>query len=105
MPGTAGNAFRLTFPASTIYAESADSRREDNIWVFDTRFERTFSVTDRIRFRGFLDFFNITNSHSSETITRYDRRQLPAADRHPRALHVARGLPAALVIRGVEAGG
>ncbi len=70
VPGTAGNAFGLTFPGSTIYAESADSRREDNIWVFDTRFERTFSVTNRIRFRGFLDFFNITNSHASETINR-----------------------------------
>ncbi len=60
----------MTFPASTIYAEPADSRREDNIWVFDTRFERTFSVTNRVKFRGFLDFFNITNSHSSETIAR-----------------------------------
>ena len=66
LPASAG----ITFPASIIYAESADSRREDNIWVFDTRFERTFSVTNRIRFRGFLDFFNITNSHASETINR-----------------------------------
>lgn len=70
VPGSAGNAFGLTFPASTIYAESADARREPNIWVFDTRFERTFNVTNRIRFRGFVDFFNITNSHASETINR-----------------------------------
>jgi hypothetical protein len=70
VPGSAGNAFGLTFPASTIYAEPADSRREPNIWVFDTRLERTFSITDRIRFRGFVDFFNITNSHASETINR-----------------------------------
>ncbi len=70
VPGSAGNAFGLTFPASTIYAEGADARREDNIWVFDTRFERTFPVGNRIKIRGFLDFFNITNSHSSETITR-----------------------------------
>ena len=55
LPASAG----ITFPASTIYAESADSRREPNIWVFDTRFERTFNITDRVRFRGFLDFFNI----------------------------------------------
>ena len=60
----------ITFPASTIYAESADSRREPNIWVFDTRLERTFNITDRVRFRGFLDFFNMTNSYSSETINR-----------------------------------
>ncbi len=66
LPASAG----IFFPASTIYAEAADSRREDNIWVFDTRFERTFPVGGRIRVRGFLDFFNITNSHSSETIGR-----------------------------------
>ncbi len=70
VPGTAGNAFGLTFPASTIYAEAADFRREDNIWVFDTRLDRTFSITERVRVRGFLDFFNITNSHASETIGR-----------------------------------
>jgi hypothetical protein len=70
VPGTAGNAFGLTFPASTIYAEPADSRREQNIWVLDTRLDRTFSITDRVRVRGFLDFFNITNSHASETIGR-----------------------------------
>jgi len=60
----------ITFPASTIYAEAADSRREPNIWVFDTRFERTFTLTGRVRFRGFVDFFNMTNSYSSETINR-----------------------------------
>ena len=70
VPGTAGNAFGLTFPASTIYAEPADSRREDNIWVFDTRLDRSFSITSRIRVRAFVDFFNITNSHASETIGR-----------------------------------
>ena len=70
VPGTAGNAFGVLFPASTIYAESADSRREDNIWVLDTRVDRTFSITSRIRVRAFLDFFNITNSHASETISR-----------------------------------
>ena len=69
VPGSAAPA-GVTFPASTIYAESADSRREDNIWVFDTRFERTFPLGNRIKFRGFLDFFNISNSHSSETISR-----------------------------------
>jgi hypothetical protein len=70
VPGTAGNAFGLVFPASTIYTEPADSRRERNIWVFDTRLDRTFTITGRVRVRGFLDFFNITNSSSPETITR-----------------------------------
>lgn len=70
VPGTAGNAFGITFPASTICAEAADSRREDNIWVFDTRLERSFPVTNRVRIRGFVDFFNMTNSHASGTISR-----------------------------------
>ena len=65
-PASAG----ITFPAGTIYTESADSRREPNIWVFDTRLERTFTLTGRVRFRGFVDFFNISNSYSSETINR-----------------------------------
>jgi hypothetical protein len=70
VPGTAGNAFGLVFPASTIYTEPADSRREQNIWVFDTRVDRTFNITERVRVRGFLDFFNISNSSAPETITR-----------------------------------
>ncbi len=69
IPSSAGNAFGLTIPAITYYADAADDNRQDNIWVFDMRFDRTFNVTNRIRFRGFLDFFNITNSSASETIT------------------------------------
>ena len=65
LPASAG----ITFPASTIYAETADFRREDNIWVFDTRLDKTFGA-GRMRIRAFVDFFNITNSHSSETIGR-----------------------------------
>jgi Carboxypeptidase regulatory-like domain len=65
-PASAG----IFFPAGTLYTESADSRREPNIWVFDTRLERTFTLTGRVRFRGFVDFFNISNSYSSETINR-----------------------------------
>ena len=38
--------------------------------MFDVRAEKTVSVTDRARFRLFLDIFNITNSHASETISR-----------------------------------
>lgn len=70
IPASAGNAFGLTIPAITYYADAADANRQDNIWVFDMRFDRTFNITDRIRFRGFLDFFNMTNSSASETITR-----------------------------------
>ena len=66
----------LTFPAGVtatgtgIYLEPSNSNREDNIWVFDVRGEKTLAFTDRIRTRLFLDVFNITNSHASETISR-----------------------------------
>ena len=69
----------LTFPAgitasgvnnNRIYVEPANANREDNIWVFDVRAEKTVAFTDRIRTRLFLDLFNITNSHASETISR-----------------------------------
>ena len=70
VPASAATPFGLVLPASTYYAEDASARREDNIWVFDVRAEKTISFTDRIRARAFVDFFNITNSHSSEAITR-----------------------------------
>lgn len=70
VPASAGNTFGLIIPASTIYADAADANRQDNIWVFDTRLEKTVELTSRMRFRGFVDFFNISNSHASETITR-----------------------------------
>lgn len=38
--------------------------------MFDVRAEKTVSVTSRIRTRLFLDLFNSTNSHASETISR-----------------------------------
>jgi hypothetical protein len=54
------------------HRERGDRRcaREDNIWVFDVRAEKTVNFTDRLRTRLFLDLFNIANSHSSETISR-----------------------------------
>ena len=66
----------LTFPAGVtatgtgINVEPMNSNREDNITVFDVRAEKTVNFTDRIRTRLFLDVFNITNSHASETISR-----------------------------------
>jgi Carboxypeptidase regulatory-like domain len=54
-----------------IYADAPEDNREDNIWVFDVRAEKTVNLyRDRIRARLFLDLFNITNSHASETISR-----------------------------------
>lgn len=70
VPASAGNAFGLIIPSSTIYADLPDENREDNVWVVDTRLEKVLNLGSRVRLRGFLDFFNITNSHASETITR-----------------------------------
>ena len=52
------------------YAEPADANREDNIWVFDVRAEKTFNLGGRMRARVALDAFNLSNSHASETIGR-----------------------------------
>jgi hypothetical protein len=54
----------------TAFAEPMNANREDNIWVFDVRAEKTIDLVDRLRTRLFLDLFNITNSHASETISR-----------------------------------
>ena len=57
--------------AGTVaYVESMDANREDNIWVFDVRVEKTLAFGSRVRVKGFLDAFNLTNSHASETIGR-----------------------------------
>ncbi|MEO8680351.1 MAG: carboxypeptidase regulatory-like domain-containing protein [Vicinamibacterales bacterium] len=60
----------LFVTGTTFYVEPMDSNREDNIWVFDTRFEKTLSLAGSVRIRGMFDMFNITNSHASETISR-----------------------------------
>jgi hypothetical protein len=52
------------------YVEPADSNREDNVWVFDVRAEKTLDFGGNVKLRGFFDLFNITNSHASETISR-----------------------------------
>jgi hypothetical protein len=56
--------------ATLIYLEPVSANREDNIWVFDTRVEKTFKFVHNLQFRGFVDLFNMTNSHASETIGR-----------------------------------
>jgi hypothetical protein len=54
----------------TAYAEPSNANREDNVWVFDVRAEKSFNFGSRVRFRAFFDAFNLTNSHASETISR-----------------------------------
>ena len=54
---------------TTFYVEPMDANREDNIWVVDTRVEKSLTI-GRAKIRAALDLFNITNSHASETINR-----------------------------------
>jgi hypothetical protein len=56
--------------SGTAYAESMDANREDNIWVFDVRAEKSLNLGSRTRLRLYFDAFNLTNSHASETISR-----------------------------------
>ena len=56
--------------STTIFVEPSNSNREDNIFVFDTRIEKSFKFAHSLQFRGFLDLFNLTNSYASETIGR-----------------------------------
>jgi hypothetical protein len=60
----------ITGSGTTIYMEPMNANREDNIWVFDVRAEKSISFNSRYRTRVFFDVFNITNSHASETISR-----------------------------------
>jgi hypothetical protein len=69
VPSSAASAFGLIY-SGTIYADAADSHRQDNITVLDLRAEKTLDLIGRTRLRAFLDLFNITNSHASETIVR-----------------------------------
>ena len=76
--------------SGTHYVEPMDANREDNIWVFDVRAEKTFAAGDRVRVRTFFDLFNITNSHASETISRATGLgyQKPSAILAPRTARV-----------------
>jgi hypothetical protein len=77
----------ITSAGSTVgYVEPMNANREDNIWVFDVRAEKTVNLVDRLRTRLFLDLFNITNSHASETISRATGSgyQVPSAILAPR---------------------
>ena len=73
VPAGAATAFGAVYTsvnAFGIYADDASNNREDNIWVFDTRFEKTIDISTNVKLRGFLDLFNLTNSHAAETINR-----------------------------------
>jgi hypothetical protein len=56
--------------SGTAFVEPMNANREDNIWVFDIRAEKSLQLGTRVRARIALDAFNLTNSHASETIGR-----------------------------------
>ena len=56
--------------SGTAFAEPMNANREDNIWVFDVRAEKSLTLGGRVRARVALDAFNLSNSHASETIGR-----------------------------------
>ena len=56
--------------SNLAFAEPMDANREDDIWVFDVRTEKTITLAGRLRTRPFFDAFNITNSSASEIISR-----------------------------------
>jgi Carboxypeptidase regulatory-like domain len=60
----------LAVSGTTAYADHPSDNREDNILVFDVRVEKQFGLGPRLKVRGYMDFFNLTNSHASETIGR-----------------------------------
>jgi hypothetical protein len=76
--------------SGTHYVEPMNSNREDNIWVFDIRAEKTLNFGNRSRLRLFLDLFNLANSHASETISRATGLgyQKPSAILAPRTARV-----------------
>ncbi len=55
--------------SGTINAEPLDSRRHDNITVFDIRADRAFALAGTVRLRVMFDVFNITNTNAVETRT------------------------------------
>ena len=75
---------RRTAP-STMRAD--DANREDNIWVFDVRGEKTLTFTDRIRTRLFLD---VVQHHQQPRVGDHqprDRHGISETVRDPRPHH------------------
>jgi len=83
-------ALNLFFPGVTVFADAANANRVDKIWVYDLRFDRTFNLGNRIKFRGFVDIFNLTNSNASEVIAQVTgpRYQFPVNVLGPRTMRL-----------------
>jgi hypothetical protein len=70
----AGNNFARTFVATlnyanpTLLAEPLNSRRNDNINIFDLRVDRSFALGTG-RLSPFLDLYNLSNANPAQDIT------------------------------------
>jgi hypothetical protein len=69
VPAPPAGSGLFTSTAGAVLVEPLKTRRMDNINVLDVRAEKNFTFNSRIRLRGFVDFFNITNSNAGETIS------------------------------------
>ena len=47
--------------------EAPDAYREDNIWIFDTKFSKRFGLGAHRTARVFVDAFNLFNSNAAQT--------------------------------------
>jgi len=71
----AGQAFGRTILASMNYGsqriltEPISSRRQDNVWVLDGRFEKVVKLAGARSAGLFLDLYNLTNSNAATNIT------------------------------------
>ncbi len=94
---TAPAALGLTATSSgnggTAYAEPMDANREDNIWVFDVRAEKSFTFTSRMRLRAVLRRVQPDQQPRVGDDQPRDRAELPEAVGHSRPEHGARRLP------------
>jgi hypothetical protein len=76
--------------SGTINAEPLNARRQDNVTVLDIRIDRSFTVSRRLKVRGFADVFNLTNSAAADarTITTGTSFLRPTSILPPRTLRI-----------------
>lgn len=59
---------RLNFGSQVVLAEPIDSRRQDNVTLFDLRVEKVFRLTARTKVSAFLDGYNLFNANPEQNI-------------------------------------
>jgi len=64
----AGAALGINYGTQRILVEPIDTRRQDNITVFDIRVEKDFKLFGNRSFAPFMDLYNIGNSDAASNI-------------------------------------